>query len=219
MQTAHSKHLLERTMSTNLLKPHPHLSPSHFPKHICPPTSQIRTSVTSPKRWWARQSSDPFVKQAAVENYRSRAAFKLEHIQKRHKILRKGVVVLGPGRIISIDLLPIDPIPGAHILQGDMRDPHIINQVVSVVSGEASSGEPSSQPPTPVVDVLLSDMAHSFTGNRTADVARVHDLCRTALDVASLPQILKEGGVLVCKFLQGDGDQGRKSLRRRSLGE
>ncbi|KAJ3056211.1 hypothetical protein HK097_007694 [Rhizophlyctis rosea] len=173
--------------------------------------------------WHSRQSKDPFVKNRATDGYRSRAAYKLDIIQKKHKILRKGRVILDlgaapggwtqvavkhvidptgpePGRVISIDLLPILPIPNAHILQGDMQSPEVIAKVVSVVQGDTQTDKP-------VVDVVLSDMAHSFTGNRTADVARVHDLCRTALEVAELPQILKPGGAFVCKFLQGAGDQ------------
>ncbi|KAJ3024686.1 UNVERIFIED_CONTAM: hypothetical protein HDU68_007889 [Siphonaria sp. JEL0065] len=95
------------------------------------------------------------------------------------------------GRVIAVDLLSIDPIPGATVLTGDMTLHSTQEKVVELCGGR--------------VDVVLSDMAHSFTGSRSADVARVLDLCRTAFSVAE--RVLKPEGNFVCKFIRGEDDQ------------
>ncbi|KAJ3213736.1 hypothetical protein HDU67_002534 [Dinochytrium kinnereticum] len=177
----------------------------------------VRTSVTSAKQWIARQSSDPYVKAAARENMRSRASFKLEQMQKGYELIRRNDVVLDlgaspggwtqvaarhvrKGRVVAIDLLPIDPIPGAVILQGDMVDPSVQSRVIDALGGKGAN-------------VVLSDMAHSFTGNRGADVARVQTLCEVALEVAE--RVLRPGGNFVCKFIQGEGSD---ELRNKLIG-
>ncbi|KND04548.1 uncharacterized protein SPPG_00273 [Spizellomyces punctatus DAOM BR117] len=202
-------------------------------------------SAGSTKQWHARQSRDMYVKQRAQDGYRSRAAYKLEEVQKRFGLIRKGMVVLdlggcpggwaqvavkyairkdtggtrlsstdrdqtvsirpkSQGKVISIDLLPIDPIPNVQILTGDMCDPMILDKVCTLVHGSQDAPNRTDQD---AVDVVLSDMAHPFTGSRTADVARVFELCQVALRVAETPGILKRGGGFVCKFFQGEGEQ------------
>ncbi|KAI8619914.1 FtsJ-like methyltransferase-domain-containing protein [Chytriomyces sp. MP71] len=94
------------------------------------------------------------------------------------------------GRVVAVDLLPIDPIYGADILMGDMMKQETQNRVVELCGGK--------------VDTVLSDMAHSFTGSRTADVVRVIDLCKTAFLVAE--RVLKTKGHFVCKFIRGEDD-------------
>ncbi|KAJ3021900.1 hypothetical protein HKX48_007481 [Thoreauomyces humboldtii] len=112
----------------------------------------------------------------------------------------------GPvGRVISIDLLPTDPIPGATLILGDMTDPKVQQRVYTMIRPPVD-GEMETKQRKDAVDVVLSDMAHPFTGSRTADVARVIDLCELALSVAERPGMLKAGGSFVCKFLQGEGD-------------
>ncbi|KAJ3084776.1 hypothetical protein HDU99_003474 [Rhizoclosmatium hyalinum] len=100
------------------------------------------------------------------------------------------------GRVIAVDLLPIDPIPGATILQGDMTHTATQQKVIELCGGK--------------VDTVLSDMAHSFTGSRSADVARVLDLCETAFSVAE--RVLKPNGNFVCKFIRGEDDQDLQTL-------
>ncbi|KAI9340846.1 ribosomal RNA methyltransferase FtsJ domain-containing protein, partial [Obelidium mucronatum] len=167
----------------------------------------------SAKQWIQRQTSDHFVKQAHRQSLRSRASFKLLDLLKTHPLLiTKGNKVLdlgaapggwtqvaveavssrdNGGRVIAVDLLPIDPIPGATVLKGDMTETATQEKVVELCGGK--------------VDVVLSDMAHSFTGSRSADVARLLDLCRTAFSVAE--RVLKPDGNFVCKFIRGEDDQ------------
>ncbi|KAJ3298525.1 hypothetical protein HK104_010646 [Borealophlyctis nickersoniae] len=97
-----------------------------------------------------------------------------------------------------------------------MQDPNVIAQVVSVVrDAENNAGGGGGQTAVePVLDAVVSDMAHPFTGSRTADVARVHDLCRLALGVAEMDGMLKKGGSFVCKFLDGEGDKELKDEMR-----
>jgi 23S rRNA U2552 (ribose-2'-O)-methylase RlmE/FtsJ len=95
--------------------------------------------------------------------------------------------------ILAIDLQPIDPLPGLRILQGDLTALETQRQALETVGSKRA-------------DVVLSDMAHSFTGNRGADVARVHGLCLSALGFAE--GVLKMGGTFVCKFIRGEGNDG-----------
>ena len=200
------------------------------------------SSTTSPKQWIARQSSDPFVKQAALLNYRSRASFKLQELQSRHNLIQSRtdfVLDLGsaPGgwtqvatqysdHVFAVDIMPMDPVSGSVFLQGDMLDPDVQESLIAMVlenksqtSNDAHSDtfEPNNSngkldPYTrqhsnlKVMDVVLSDMAHPFTGNKVADVIRLQRLCETALLVAD--RILKPGGSFVCKFLRGKGNEG-----------
>ncbi|KAJ3138465.1 rRNA methyltransferase 2, mitochondrial [Physocladia obscura] len=90
-------------------------------------------------------------------------------------------------RVIAVDLLSIDPIPGAQIIMGDMTREDTQAKVIEICGGNK-------------VDTVLSDMAHSFTGSRSADVVRVLDLCRTAFSVAE--DVLKPNGHFVCKFIR-----------------
>ncbi|KAK5666509.1 hypothetical protein BDV3_006171 [Batrachochytrium dendrobatidis] len=109
------------------------------------------------------------------------------------------------GRVIAVDLLPIEPIDGAEILLGDVHEDAVLQQIYTLAAYPY-------QPEGPVVDVVLSDMAHSFTGHRSTDAARVQNLCEFALSVASHPWLLKPGGNFLCKYLRGDGDQELKKL-------
>ncbi|KAJ3160190.1 hypothetical protein HDU86_001026 [Geranomyces michiganensis] len=220
-------------------------------RDILSPYGFADDQVACPKQWIARQSRDPFVKQRARDGYRSRAAYKLEDMQRRFSLIKRGAVVLDlggapggwaqvaakyaikqskpsteqpqrlamAGRVVSIDLLPIDPIPNVICLQGDMTSPAVFAALQNAIrppskASAGVNGDPSGPPlpPRPVVDVVLSDMAHPFTGSRTADVARVIALCELALDVAERPEVLKRGGAFVCKFIQGEGDQELRQL-------
>ncbi|KAI8920146.1 ribosomal RNA methyltransferase FtsJ domain-containing protein [Powellomyces hirtus] len=213
-----------------------------------PSLQSVRWSVTSPKQWISRQSRDPFVKQRAKDGYRSRAAYKLEDIQRKHGLMKKGMVVLdlggcpggwaqvavkyavrspqkrvvppdsggAQGKVVSVDLLLTDPIPGATLIRGDMTKPSILEQIHLVISsnGPAQALCSDAHARKAVVDVVLSDMAHPFTGSRTADVAKVIELCELALSVAEQPGMLKNGGAFVCKFIQGEGDQELRALMK-----
>ena len=106
----------------------------------------------------------------------------------------------GKGKVISIDLMHMDHLEGATILLGDIQSPEI-QQALKLELGS-----------TRKFDVVLSDMAHKFTGAKSVDVPRVHDLVRFALKVAQSDSIgLSQGGWLVAKYLHGEGDQELKN--------
>lgn len=160
-------------------------------------------SKESSKRWIERQLQDPYVRRAKDEGYRSRAAYKLIEINEAAKILRKGqrVVDLGcaPGgwiqvalqagamEVAGIDLLPVDPIDGAHIVEGDVNDPADVARMMEGLSG----------PP----DIVLSDMAANTTGHKQTDHLRTVTLVEMA--VAFAREHLADDGSFCAKVFQG----------------
>lgn len=157
----------------------------------------------SSKRWIERQLTDPYVKRAKEAGFRARAAFKLLELDEKAKLFRPGqrVVDLGcaPGgwlqvavekgarEVVGIDLLPIAPVGGVHIVEGDVNDPEAIARMMEGLSG----------PP----DLILSDMAANTTGHRQTDHLRTIALAEMALDFAL--QHLRPGGHFVAKLFQG----------------
>jgi 23S rRNA (uridine2552-2'-O)-methyltransferase len=184
-----------------------------------------RKSRSSPE-WIRRHLADPYVKEATRKGYRSRAAFKLAEIDARDKLLRPGAIVveLGAapgswtqvvrerladrtgalrGRIVAVDLLPIEPIDGVEIVQGDFRDEVVAAKLAEMLGGAK-------------VDVVLSDMAPNLSGIAAADAARNAHLAELAIDFAC--RHLKPSGVLLLKSFQGSGhSQIVEALKRRFL--
>ncbi|MGD8907717.1 MAG: 23S rRNA (uridine(2552)-2'-O)-methyltransferase RlmE [Chromatiales bacterium] len=172
----------------------------------------------SSRQWLDRHFKDAYVKQAQKAGYRSRAAFKLLEIQEKDRVIKAGmqVVDLGAapggwsqvardlvgdkGRVIALDILPMDPIAGVDIIQGDFRDEQPLVQLQSLLDGEP-------------VDLVISDMAPNVTGMASVDQPRAMYLCELALDFAR--ESLKPGGGFVIKVFQGAGfDEYFKSLRQ-----
>ncbi len=163
-----------------------------------------RRSMSS-NTWLQRQLNDPFVTLAKSQGYRARAAFKLTEIDDRLHLLKRGarVIDLGcaPGSwlevavergvtdIAGVDLLAIDPVPPAHILQMDFTDPACGPQLLELLGG----------PP----HVVLSDMAPNTTRHRETDHLRIVGLIDMALDFAIAN--LEPGGAVVAKAFQGGG--------------
>lgn len=157
----------------------------------------------SSKKWIERQLQDPYVRKAKDEGYRSRAAYKLLEIDEAAGILRKGqrIVDLGcaPGgwlqvavqrgaaEVVGIDLLPLDPLEGAHIIEGDINNPGDVARMMAGLSG----------PP----DLVLSDMAANTTGHKQTDHLRTVALVELA--VAFAIEHLVEGGSFCAKVFQG----------------
>jgi 23S rRNA (uridine2552-2'-O)-methyltransferase len=159
----------------------------------------------SSTRWLTRQLSDPFVREAQRLGYRSRAAFKLIQIDDKLGLLRRGarVVDLGAapggwsqvavarcapgGRVVGIDLLPVDPLPGGLFLEGDFLDEDAPARLKQALGGRA--------------DVVLSDMAAPTTGHAQTDHLRTMALAEAALDFAE--EVLAPGGALLAKVLSG----------------
>ena len=157
----------------------------------------------SSQQWLERQINDPFVKAAKAHGYHSRAAYKLTEIDDRFHVIRKGgrVIDLGcaPGGwiqvaqergasvVVGIDLLPIDPIPPAIIVQGDFTQPGCGALLVARLGG----------PP----DLVMSDMAPNTSGHRKTDHLRIVGLIEAAVDFAA--EVLVPGGAFVSKAFQG----------------
>lgn len=162
----------------------------------------------SSRRWLDRHFNDEYVKRARQVGYRSRAAFKLLELHERDRILKQGmrVIDLGAapggwsqiaaglvgagGQVIALDLLPMDPLPGVTVLQGDFREDVTLAGLLDLLGGEPA-------------DLILSDMAPNVSGQMAVDQPRVMYLCELALDLAR--QVLKPGGGLAVKIFQGGG--------------
>ncbi len=176
----------------------------------------------SSRRWLERHLNDPYVHRSKAAGLRSRAAFKLIEIDDRHHLLKKGmrVVDLGaaPGgwlqvaaervgsteddpRVVGIDYLEVDPVPGTVILHKDFLDEDAPAMLV-----EALGGEP---------DVVLSDMAAPTTGHRRTDHIRTMHLCEVAADFAV--SVLKPGGHFLAKTFQGGTENELLTLLKRNF--
>lgn len=162
-----------------------------------------KAKTESSKRWIERQLQDPYVRKAKDEGYRSRAAYKLLEIDAAAKILGKGKRVvdlgcapggwiqvslqLGAAEVVGIDLLDLDPIEGATIIEGDVNNPEDVARMMAGLSG----------PP----DLILSDMAANTTGHKQTDHLRTVALVEMA--VAFAIEHLVEGGAFCSKVFQG----------------
>lgn len=162
----------------------------------------------SGRSWRERQERDPYVQRARKEGWRSRAVYKLEEIDAKEKLLRPGMtcVDLGaaPGswsqyvtsrldgnvRVIAIDLLPMDALPGTTFIQGDFTEEAVLREL------EALVGEQK-------VDLVMSDLAPNISGNRAIDQPRAMYLAELALDFAR--DVLAKRGDFVTKLFQGAG--------------
>jgi 23S rRNA (uridine2552-2'-O)-methyltransferase len=179
--------------------------------------AQMVTDRKKPNRsnpeWIQRHITDPYVRRSVQEGFRSRAAYKLSEIDDRDRLLKPGmtVVELGAapgswtqvvrqrlqrrdgtftGRIIALDVLPMEPLPDVQFIEGDFREEAVEQQLVSAL-GETKA------------DLVLSDMAPNLSGIAAADSARSLHLAELALDFAS--RHLKPEGAFLVKAFQGSG--------------
>ena len=158
---------------------------------------------TSQQAWLRRQLNDPYVVAARAQGLRSRAAFKLMELDDKYGLIKKGARVIdlgaapggwsqvaltrGAARVVGVDLLPIDEIPGATLIEGDFNDPDMPARLIELMGGPA--------------DIVLSDMAPNTTGHAPTDHLRIMALAELALDFAV--QTLAPGGAFVTKMFQG----------------
>jgi 23S rRNA (uridine2552-2'-O)-methyltransferase len=173
----------------------------------------------SSRRWLDRHVNDAYVHRAQAEGWRSRAAFKLLELDDRDRFLRPGCQVVdlgsapggwaqvvaarvGPkGRVIALDLLPMEPVPGVTFLQGDFRTDEALAALRAEVGERA-------------IDVVISDLAPNVSGVAVVDQPRAMHLAELALEFAG--ECLVEGGTLVVKLFQGTGfDDLVAAIRRR----
>jgi 23S rRNA (uridine2552-2'-O)-methyltransferase len=167
-----------------------------------------RSRTASSQAWLERQINDPFAAEARAHGYRSRAAFKLAEIDDRFHLIGRGarVIDLGcapggwlqvalerrAGAVAGVDLLPVDALSPAEILQADFTDPSVGPRLEALIGGPA--------------DLVLSDMAPNTTGLRQTDHLRIVALIEAAADFAF--GCLRPGGAFVSKAFQG-GETGQ----------
>lgn len=193
--------------------------------HVCFSYNTVRFKMSgSSKAWMQRHKHDPYVRMAEKDNNRSRAAYKLQELQDKFKIIRPTDFVIdlgaapggwsmiasgildfaGKGKIISIDLLDMEPIPtnalnnsGAHFIQGDFNDPKV-RELVNALSTMNGDGRRQA-------NVVLSDMLQNTTGHASTDHLKSMNICYNVLEFTQ--EYLCPGGHLLCKFFQGSDDK------------
>ena len=159
-------------------------------------------------QWLREHATDRFVRRAKTEGWRSRAVFKLEEIDRRERLLRPGQLCIdlgaapgawsqyvrrrvgAKGRVLAVDLAPMNAVPGVEFLQGDFREEAVLRAILERV-------------PERGVDVLLSDMAPALSGIDSVDQPRSMHLAELALDLAG--HVLKPRGSALIKLFQGAG--------------
>ncbi len=172
---------------------------------------RLRTAgkrTTSQQKWLERQLNDPYVAKAKAEGWRSRAAYKFKEIDEKYHLLKPGMRIIdlgcAPGgwcqlaaqkvgsteanpRVVGIDLLPVDPIPGVVLLEMDFMTPEADERLKAELGGLA--------------DGVISDMAANTTGHKKTDHLRIIGLAEAA--VAFAREVLAPGGFFLCKLFQG----------------
>jgi len=156
------------------------------------------------KNWLAKQKRDRYFKQSKVQGFRSRSAFKLIEINKKFKFLKQNISLLDlgsspggwsqvaikeikVGKILSVDIKPMDKIDKIDFLEGDFVQPDIYKKIMTYFNNS--------------IDVVMSDMACNTTGNKELDSFKTGELCLNAMDLAK--KILVEDGIFLSKVFMG----------------
>ncbi len=169
---------------------------------------------SSSGRWLREHFTDPYVKRAQKEGYRSRAVYKLLELQERDHLFKPGMTVIDlgaapggwsqlvaklGGQVIALDILPMAPIPGVLQIEGDFSSDAVLAQLQATIAGRP-------------IDWVISDIAPNMSGNSSIDMPRVMYLAELAFDFA-IKTLSPEGGFLT-KLFQGEGfDAYLKTLR------
>jgi 23S rRNA (uridine2552-2'-O)-methyltransferase len=170
--------------------------------------AQAMARSKSSSRWLREHFSDPYVKRAQAEGYRSRAVFKLEELIERDRLLKPGMVIVDlgaapggwsqvarerlgdQGRVIALDILPMQGIGGVEFILGDFREETVLRQLEQALAGAQ-------------VDLVLSDMAPNLSGMAAVDQPRSMHLVELAEEFAAAH--LRTGGSFLTKVFQGEG--------------
>jgi 23S rRNA (uridine2552-2'-O)-methyltransferase len=173
----------------------------------------------SSNRWLNEHFRDEYVKRAQSEGYRARAVYKLMEIDDKDKLIKSGMTVIdlgaapggwsqyaarkldGKGRVIALDILEMEPLPGVEVLQGDFREQEVLEQLLDTLGDQKA-------------DLVMSDMAPNISGMSAVDQPRAMYLCELALALAD--ETLKKGGDFLVKLFQGEGfDEFSKEMKQR----
>jgi 23S rRNA (uridine2552-2'-O)-methyltransferase len=162
----------------------------------------------SSKTWLKEHFDDEYVRRSQQDGYRSRAIYKLIEIDEKDRLIKPGMTIIDlgaapggwseycvkklgkNGKVIALDILPMDPIEGVTIIEGDFREDAVFDELMSVMSNAKA-------------DLVISDMAPNISGMGSVDMPRAYYLCELALDLAR--QVLNPGGRLLVKLFQGEG--------------
>ncbi|MBF0470463.1 MAG: 23S rRNA (uridine(2552)-2'-O)-methyltransferase RlmE [Gammaproteobacteria bacterium] len=163
------------------------------------------------KKWLKEHFDDPFVHRAQQEGYRSRASYKLLEMNSKDRLLLPGLTVVdlgaapggwsqvaadavltrkGAGKVVALDILEMEPLPGVDFLCGDFREDRVLQQLQQQLAGAE-------------VDLVMSDMAPNSSGIKAVDQPRAMLLAELALDFSR--SVLRPGGDMVVKMFQGEG--------------
>ena len=167
----------------------------------------------SSKGWLKEHFDDEYVRRSQKDGYRSRAIYKLIEIDQKDRLIKPGMTIVDlgaapggwseycvkklgkQGKVIALDILPMEPIDGVTIIEGDFREDSVFEELMAVMnSGSADNFK---------ADLVISDMAPNISGMGSVDMPRAYYLCELALDLAR--QALKPGGSLLVKLFQGEG--------------
>jgi len=162
----------------------------------------------SSKSWLKEHFDDEYVRRSQQDGYRSRAIYKLIEIDEKDHIIKPGMTIIDlgaapggwseycvkklgkNGTVVALDILPMDPIEGVVIIEGDFREDAVFDELMSVMRDQKA-------------DLVISDMAPNISGMGSVDMPRAYHLCELALDLAR--QVLNPGGGLLVKLFQGEG--------------
>ena len=169
----------------------------------------VARSKTS-KSWLREHFDDKYVKQAQIDGYRSRSAYKLLELQEKDKLIRLGMTIVDlgaapggwsqvaatlagdAGQVVALDILPMDPIPRVAFVQGDFREETVYSRLLDLINNRP-------------IDLVISDMSPNISGLKAVDIPRAMYLAELALELAM--QVLSPGGCFLVKVFQGEGFQ------------
>lgn len=158
--------------------------------------------------WLNEHFKDPYVKESQKDGYRSRASYKLIELDKKDKLIQRGMTIVDlgsapggwsqvaiekvghEGLVVASDILPMDSIGGVDFVQGDFTEEGVLNEILALLGKNKA-------------DLVISDMAPNLSGMADIDQPRSLYLVELALDMAQ--KTLKPGGCFTCKVFQGGG--------------
>jgi 23S rRNA (uridine2552-2'-O)-methyltransferase len=171
----------------------------------------------SSKTWLKEHFDDEYVRRSQQDDYRSRAIYKLIEIDQKDHLIKPGMTIIdlgaapggwseycakklgNSGTIVALDILPMQPIDGVTIIEGDFRETVVFDELMAIMASGATENNSDGDK----ADLVISDMAPNITGMGCVDMPRAYYLCELALDLAR--QVLKPGGGFLVKLFQGEG--------------